>query len=196
MGLVAASITPIWKKRGLFLNSLARGPVGGWWDSLRYTWSRWGRVLPEPHLLLQKWTSLKFPLSPTHLFSRHLSLHPQALPSPQPSVTFHHLKWPTLSLPIKPRMIENKERVNHCPEEPGVTFLNKNMHNSVAEELFLEVMNNTVFSKGAPVKPPSVKEASRSVGRQVAEQRESCTYYWLLVPLPAWEGQSLSTESS
>ena len=59
--------------------------------------SRWGRVLPEPHHLLQKWTSLKSPLLPhlfTHLFSQRRSLCPPALTSPQPSMTFRHSKWP------------------------------------------------------------------------------------------------------
>lgn len=50
--------------------------------------------------------------------------------------------------------------MNHCPEGPGVSFLNKNMHNSVAEELFLEMLNNSVFSQGAPIKLPLVKQAT------------------------------------
>lgn len=110
--------------------------------------------------------SLKFPSLATHPSSRWQPLQLRLL-----FLCFHHSKVPSpLSLSIKPGMIENRETVSHRWGSLGVIFLNKNMHNSVAGELFLGTDNEQL----TPCKGPGSIYYQLSkryfLGRQMPEQ--------------------------
>lgn len=81
----------------------------------------------------------KFPSLSTRLFSRCKSIHLQALAVLYlPRLCFHHSEKPSPPSPSQAWDDWEQETVSHHREGLQMIFVNINMHNSVAGELFLE----------------------------------------------------------